>query len=853
MLSRLLHVEPGVFRKIALFTVFDSDFPTPLRDFLNLSLVCHASHEILTKNSAPLYCDIFAATFDILGPMSRLGTDAVSAHAQAELKRRFTALKVLRRGDLDDPNLTEAFWIAYVMFEDSDKGHKNVKHLLATGIHGLLNNFLRRRLYRGSETNNGWPIPNEQNSLAVALLWLSSSLRSLNRESTEQHEEVARLLQPFVFAAFRYPIFSTAEFCFDIDAYAHQPTASSAHGPYPPPPLLPRPVVYFGSIPRTMRVPLISLFATLSFFARREINPPAIPPHLDPKNGNGISSTRTGPTLDDIKHFHEHCQTHFADFPGIDVGVIRGRVDAPLTLSTSPTLVEPSPYKLGVLTGNWQGSFIVPYVTIYESWLTTLAVPPEFVTPGRSPLYVSLQEHYVCESSAMIPPGDATEGIKNTWLPVGFKWTQRQVGSKGSLMVLNLQHGRLSSASVKCARHFGGFPGLASTKSTEPVIGNSIGCKSQLDSLYLTLDLLPTMTVPSTLDTVPPEVLEHIAFLSATDNLLGPPSGLIPLLLISRSIYSRLSIHLNHHLYARIYAFKFDVKPIIRRLGPESTTAYILSKELPRRFQHLKRIRGHLHCLVQDGDADDDPMLTDMILSAYSLMLENEGMNEKQLRDYAKIDSWLKDYWFHEHGASRVPHYLRVEDWLPENHSRSMAMWLLWFLFNEKDYTKDDAESWNALNILKTFALGAHKYELTYPEWYYFVPRRSFPRPEGMEYLSSLRRLAAPPLATPAILSYLTLANKLAGGADNKIPLAPSPPSSRPQHKLEWEREWHRCVNLGQGDYSSNILTESFLPGSVDGVWEGLFTVRIMVYMWSDSSRPDKMHSIQSSPLMRQF
>lgn len=202
----------------------------------------------------------------------------------------------------------------------------------------------------------------------------------------------------------------------------------------------------------------------------------------------------------------------------------------------------------------------------------------------------------------------------------------------------------------------------------------------------------PAMTTASsTLSAIPQEVLEHIAFFSTNDTLLGPPSGLIPLLLISRSIYSCL--YSNHHLYARIYAVKFDVGPAIRRIGFHNTVSSVLAAELHNRFRIMKRIRDRLHCLLDDGDEDKDEderdgylMSHDLISLAYYMMLENEGKNERQLRDYAKIDPWLRDYWFHERGASRVANYLSLEGWLPETPSRSMAMWLFWFLMRPGEY-----------------------------------------------------------------------------------------------------------------------------------------------------------------------
>lgn len=185
------------------------------------------------------------------------------------------------------------------------------------------------------------------------------------------------------------------------------------------------------------------------------------------------------------------------------------------------------------------------------------------------------------------------------------------------------------------------------------------------------------MTV-SSLDTVPQEVLEHIAFFSATEIFLGPPSGLIPLLLANRKVYSGLSIHSNHHLYARVFAHKFDIGPVIRRLGSERTTPQILTGELQRRCFYLKRIRARLDSIYSSGD--EHACLKDSLFQAYFLMLENEGNNELQLREYAGIDRWLREYWFHEDGASRAVACLRTGKWLPETQERSLAMWLFWFL-----------------------------------------------------------------------------------------------------------------------------------------------------------------------------
>ncbi|RDB17639.1 hypothetical protein Hypma_001088 [Hypsizygus marmoreus] len=339
------------------------------------------------------------------------------------------------------------------------------------------------------------------------------------------------------------------------------------------------------------------------------------------------------------------------------------------------------------------------------------------------------------------------------------------------------------------------------------------------------------MTLSPALDTVPQEVLEHIALFSATDSFLGPPSSLVPLLLTNRGVYKRLSIHSNHHLYARVFAHKFDIGPIVRRLGPERTTPDILTSELRRRCFCLKRIRARLDSIAssaggEEGDKEEDTSRHELLFQAYLLMLENEGKNEQQLREYARIDLWLREYWFDEMGASCAVECLQTEEWLPDTEERSLAMWLFWFLLRPSDYNKGDQFAWNALDLLKTFALAAHKYDLTNPSWDRFLPAPRYPQPKPVTYYDQPCIISPPPLATPAILAFLTLVNKLAEGVGYSTPLPPSHPSAIVpivRHQLEWECEWERCLSLGQPEYDK-FLTAAFRPGSIEGVWEGLFT-----------------------------
>ncbi|KAF8644008.1 hypothetical protein AX16_008724 [Volvariella volvacea WC 439] len=334
------------------------------------------------------------------------------------------------------------------------------------------------------------------------------------------------------------------------------------------------------------------------------------------------------------------------------------------------------------------------------------------------------------------------------------------------------------------------------------------------------------MACAPSLDNVPQEVLEHIAFLAATSEFLGPPSALVPLLHTSRRIHSRLSIKSNHHLYAKIFAHKFDLVPAVRRLGGDPTSPKSLAAELQLRCYYLKRIRERSDATFDvDGDSTSEggERLHGLLLHAYLLMLENEEKNELQLREYAHIEDWLKQYWFGVQGASLSLSSIQQNHWPPNNQETSLAMWLFWFLLRPAAYPRNDDISWVALNILKVFAIAAHRYELTTPSWVDFHPEHHSNESGFGAHYSSPCQLVVPPLTTPAILSFIALVNQLAEG-DHGMPRAPSLPSAIiSQDSREWESEWNRCRSLAQKAYDK-YLTEAFSPGSIDGIWEGVFT-----------------------------
>jgi hypothetical protein len=167
-------MAPEVLQKILIHATATSPIGLP-KEWFNLVLSCRHFRDCLSCNSRKLFSTLFAQKFDISAPVRRLGEDVVQNSAKLEMQRRFNAMNIFRKRRLGDGSLTEAFWIAFLMCEDSGGSQKNIKQLLNASLPSFLELFLRERLYLGADTNNGWPFANERNSLAAALLWLMAS------------------------------------------------------------------------------------------------------------------------------------------------------------------------------------------------------------------------------------------------------------------------------------------------------------------------------------------------------------------------------------------------------------------------------------------------------------------------------------------------------------------------------------------------------------------------------------------------------------------------------------------------------------------------------------------------------
>jgi len=180
---------------------------------------------------------------------------------------------------------------------------------------------------------------------------------------------------------------------------------------------------------------------------------------------------------------------------------------------------------------------------------------------------------------------------------------------------------------------------------------------------------------------IPPEVIEQIALCSGIESVVGPPTSLVALSSVNRELHSLLSVTNNSVLYAQIYLEKFD-NPIDGAVPKDLTSSSpVLAAELRNRFSVLRRLRP---CDVSDLSPSED-QLAEMLYTTYIMCLENEEKNFQQLREYAQIDDWLREYWTGDNGASGVQQTVKLSDkddsrWPNDHAANALAMWIFWFV-----------------------------------------------------------------------------------------------------------------------------------------------------------------------------
>lgn len=135
---------------------------------------------------------------------------------------------------------------------------------------------------------------------------------------------------------------------------------------------------------------------------------------------------------------------------------------------------------------------------------------------------------------------------------------------------------------------------------------------------------------------IPLDVLTNIAlktvYLTSDTPTLRDLATVHSLVHTNRIIHQNLSLKFNPHLYASIMQLMYDVDAVRRRLGSRAVVVSGLSSELPRRVTMLKRVRGRLHTIGDDGASDIHANLVDLA-SLLMMLSEDDGKNRHQIKD----------------------------------------------------------------------------------------------------------------------------------------------------------------------------------------------------------------------------
>ncbi|KAI0314703.1 hypothetical protein OF83DRAFT_420328 [Amylostereum chailletii] len=403
--------------------------PSALR---SLCLTSRRLHSTLSVDATPsLYSRLFQCKFDISAAARRLSPQAMEpAHLASELRSRFMALKVIRAGDMDHPDVTEALLVAHVMLLENDG--KNAAQLRWARLGPFLDAYLATRLHSTPVEARGWPAESEANSLVIALLaqWMTQD--DLISETQDHRARVMSLLAPFSFAGFRYNFVppnpaSTAPM---ID---WQDVRTSTKDTV-------RQLPHFGSTV-LLNLPSIARWACLSYLARMQMYP------LIPYDGLPLTRAERAEsqtTVEDMEEYNEACRT-LSLLPQssslMETRESSRMYDAEWARTLSVGSGEPSaglapsplaPYTLGCLTGDWRGTQVIPSGEQYTALQAEDShwTADSLVYLARQPVFCTLQENYRRKSghqfSQRADDYDSTDHVPV--LSPRMQWTQEKGG-----------------------------------------------------------------------------------------------------------------------------------------------------------------------------------------------------------------------------------------------------------------------------------------------------------------------------------------------------------------------------------------------------------------------------------------
>ncbi|KAG2144703.1 uncharacterized protein EDB93DRAFT_531217 [Suillus bovinus] len=436
--SFLCNLPEEIFENIVLELVSIDGLILPL-----LQTCKQINHILAFSKNTHLYSRIFRYRFNSSASVRRLGTRTHhSRHLAHQLVWYSNALKCIRRADVYDKGVLDAFWASFALLSENDG--KN-RHLLeAAGLPDFVDEFVRKRLYEDSVNTNGWPSESPINSLALWLLWFTSTEERLKAETTVRRNEMIRLVLPFVILPFRYPSAHAPHNHFIMPLTENSnglpQSIIPAHGTFP----LYRDgrahiTHFYDRTDLQIGIPLASMAAKLIFFSRRQVTPIGVPIHLPLTRQHAIQlgfGDQIGPTQEDVHELNQHKVVKYSPLTSSDSAPSpSSQLDddwyrlTDCIYSMEKSSIKNTHYTYGSATGLWQGRILVPTENVFNAILQHVQMPEEFnehqLFLNAYPLFMRLREYHCVDPQDPVPAGGADDGfddgISNAWIPRGVQ------------------------------------------------------------------------------------------------------------------------------------------------------------------------------------------------------------------------------------------------------------------------------------------------------------------------------------------------------------------------------------------------------------------------------------------------
>ncbi|KAF8552044.1 hypothetical protein OG21DRAFT_1511976 [Imleria badia] len=439
-LEDLVRSCPSVLDDIAFYLAVDPLLGPPV-NFLSLLLTCRTFYNQLSiANNSALYARIFHCKFDCEAIERRLSPRWTSApYLARELRSRFIALQHIKHRNPSLRSDREALWKAYLMLLEDDG--RNAMQLLGwANLPDWVLGVVALRSFPLS-TSTGQSMSHlsdpEGLSLAVWLLWMTSSKESVAAEAVRVRTAITNAILPFLVRGYQYPSVFAPDSYFYLPLCEEHDELAGFSGPLP----LVTQIHYLGHKLK-LAVPPLTSAALLNFAVRQEAwqDTVPLPSHIALLPATREEATaRDLPTpaltQEDVREFHLHTRTRFFQHQGIT----SERLDKDwfrLVACHTPSAVERPlkgiVYSLGTLVGNWSGHVFVPDMVAHLSAVVDRRRPAASVPFVQERISCAFEEHHCLSFSEPLvaPPrrDGLGEDIFNAWLPQDLNFIRRSDG-----------------------------------------------------------------------------------------------------------------------------------------------------------------------------------------------------------------------------------------------------------------------------------------------------------------------------------------------------------------------------------------------------------------------------------------